>query len=199
MPRLPLNIDMHARTALVVGGGRVADRKVTGLLATGASVRVVAHAMSAEIARLAAAGAIAARVGSYRADDLEGVFLAVAATDDAAVNRRVAADAQQRGILVAVADAPELGNCTFPAVLRRGDLEIGVATGGRCPAFATLVRDLLAGMIGPEYGAALERVASEREKLLTEANDSTYNNQLVRSLAQRLIAELNSNRLKAED
>lgn len=190
MPHLPLNIDMHGRTVLVVGGGRVAGRKVKGLLAAGASVRVVAKAMVAEVARMAAAGAIAARVGSYRAGDLEGVFLAVAATDDTAVNRSVAADAQQRGILVAVADAPELGNCTFPAVLRRGDLEIGVATGGRCPAFATLVRDLLAAVIGPEYGDALERVAFEREKLLTEANDSTYNNQLVRSLAQRLIAEL---------
>jgi len=114
----------------------------------------------------------------------------VAATDDAEVNRRVAADARRRGILVAVADTPELGTCAFPAVLRRGNLEIGVSTGGRCPAFALLVRDLLAGVIGDDYGIALERVASEREKLLTEGNDSTYNSPLVRAIAQRLIEEL---------
>ncbi|MBI2355197.1 MAG: bifunctional precorrin-2 dehydrogenase/sirohydrochlorin ferrochelatase [Deltaproteobacteria bacterium] len=190
MPQLPLNIEMHGRHALVVGGGQVACRKVKALLAAGASVRVVAPEMSTEITQLASAGDLAARGGRYRAGDLDGVFLAVAATDDPAVNRRVASEARRRGILVAVTDAPELGNCTFPAVLRRGGLEIGVATGGRCPAFAQLVRDLLAGMIGEEYGAALERAAFAREKLLTEGNDSTYNNQLVRSIAQRLIAEL---------
>jgi siroheme synthase-like protein len=194
MAHLPLNIDMHGRIALVAGGGQVACRKANALLASGASVRVVAPVMVSGITDLAASGAIVAREGCYRTGDLDNCFLAVAATDDAAVNRRVASDARERGILVAVADAPELGTCTFPAVLRRGNLEIGVATGGRCPAFALLVRDLLAGVIGDDYGAALEQVAIEREKLLTEGNDSTYNNKLVHSLAARLIEELSEHR-----
>lgn len=194
MPHLPLNIDMHDRAALVVGGGEVACRKVRALLAAAASVRVVAPAMVPEISRLAASGDVVARVGCYHAEDLENVFLVVAATNDAGVNDRVAGDARQRGILVAVTDAPELGNCTFPAVLRRGGLEIAVATGGRCPAFAALVRDRLAGVIGDDYGVALERLAVEREKLLTEGNDSTYNNKIVRLLAARLIAELSEHK-----
>jgi len=192
MPHLPLNIDMHDRIALVAGGGQVACRKVKALLASGACVRVVTPVMVPEISDLAASGVIALCKRRYQPGDLDNCFLAVAATDDAEVNRRVAADARQRGILVAVADAPELGTCTFPAVLRRGNLEISVSTGGRCPAFALLVRDLLAGVIGDDYGIALERVASEREKLLTEGNDSTYNSQLVRTIAQRLIAELSA-------
>lgn len=190
MPHLPLNIDMHDRVALVVGGGPVACRKVRTLLASGACVRVVAPALVPEISLLAASGTIVVRDGCYEAGDLDTVFLVVAATDDAAVNNRVAEDARRLGILVAVTDAPELGTCIFPALLRRGDLEIGVSTGGRCPAFAKLVRDLLAGVISDDYGAALEQLAAEREKLLTEGNSSTYNKKIVHSLAARLIAEL---------
>ena len=194
MPCLPLNIDLHDRIALVVGGGEVACRKVRSLVAAAASVRVVAPAMAPEILQLAASGAVVARTGYYRTEDLDNCFLAVAATNDSDVNDRVARDARQRGILVAVTDAPERGNCTFPAVLRRGELEIAVATGGRCPAFAALVRDRLAGVIGDDYGIALERLAVEREKLLTEGNDSTYNNKIVRLLAARLIAELSGHK-----
>jgi precorrin-2 dehydrogenase/sirohydrochlorin ferrochelatase len=187
---------MDGKIALVVGGGAVACRKVRALLAAAVAVRVVAPVMSPEISRLADSGTVVARAGYYRPEDLDNVFLAVAATSDAVVNDRVAADARQQGILVAVTDAPERGNCTFPAVLRRGGLEIAVATGGRCPAFAALVRDHLAGVIGVDYGVALERLAVEREKLLTEGNDSTYNNKIVRLLAARLIAELSA---KAEE
>lgn len=194
MPQLPMNIDMQDRSILVVGGGQVACRKVKALLAAGASVRVVSPAAAPAIAQLAEAGTIDLREGRYESSDLSGVFLAVAATDNAEVNRRIASEAKSRGILVAVGDAPELGNCTFPAVLRRGNLEIGVATGGRCPAFAVGIRDILAGVIGEEYGAALEHLAVEREKLLTEGNDSTYNAEIVKSLAERLIADLSEHK-----
>ena len=190
MSQLPLNIDVQDKIILIVGGGDVACRKLRALLATQASVRVVAPVMNPEIAALSASGAVTTRTGHYQSSDLEGVFLAVAATNDSEVNRTLAKDAQQRGILVAVADAPELSTCTFPAVLRRGNLEISVATGGRCPAFAALVRDILATVIGDGYGVALERLAHEREKLLTEGNGSTYNKKIIRDYAMRLINEL---------
>ncbi|MDU0457577.1 MAG: bifunctional precorrin-2 dehydrogenase/sirohydrochlorin ferrochelatase [Geobacteraceae bacterium] len=190
MPTLPLNIDMQGKTALVVGGGKVALRKVRALLASGASLLVVAPEICRELAELAASGAVSVRRGCYVAADLDSAFLAVAATDVAAVNREVAADASERGILVTVADNPLAGDCTFPAVLRRGDLEITVSTGGRCPPLAAEIRDMIAGIVGDEYGAALERLAAEREKLLTDGSASTYNTQVLRSLAGRLIAEI---------
>jgi len=190
MSRLPLNLEMCDKTVLVAGGGKVALRKVKTLLAAGASLRLTAPKICPELAALEAVGRISVRRGQYAAADLENVFLAVAATDDEAVNQVVAADAGARGILVAVADNPLSGNCTFPALLRRGDLEIAVSTGGRCPVLATAVRDLIADLIGHEYGAVLERLAAEREKLLTDGNASTYNTQVLRSLAGRLIAEL---------
>ena len=131
MSQLPLNIDIHDRIILIVGGGAVACRKLRSLLAANASVHVVAPVMNPEISALSTSGTITTRTGRYQDSDLDGVFLVVAATNDSFINEAVAMDAMQRNILVAVADAPELGTCTFPAVLRRGNLEISVATGGR--------------------------------------------------------------------
>jgi precorrin-2 dehydrogenase/sirohydrochlorin ferrochelatase len=190
VPHLPLNIDVRGRTALVVGGGAVAGRKIVSLLAAGATVNVVAPYATPEITRLAADGAVLLKSGCYEPCDLHDAFLAVAATDDPETNRRVAFDARQRGTLVSVADSPEAGNCTFPALLRRGDLEVGVSTNGTCPGFAAVVRDVIAEVIGEEYGAILSILALEREKLLTEGRSSTYNNQILRSRARELINEL---------
>lgn len=189
MPHLPLNIDVRGMTVLVVGGGTVAARKVLSLLDAGALVSIVAPELKAEITRLAAVGEITVKARDYQANDLTGVFLAVAATNDPETNRRVAADARQRGILVAVTDEPGSGNCTFPALLRRGDLEVSVSTNGTCPGFAAVVRDLLATVIGEEYGLILATLSAEREKLLTEGAPSTYNNQILRSRARELINE----------
>ena len=190
MPYLTLNIDIQDRTALVVGGGTVALRKVSTLLAAGARVQVVAPALAEGMETLRQSGDISVRNASYGPADLEGVFLVVAASDNREVNAGVARDARERGILVAVANAPRQGTCTFPAILRRGVLEIAVSSGGRCPAFSVRVRDRIAGVIGEEYATALEQLAAEREKLLTEGNGSTYNAKLVRFQAERLMDEL---------
>ncbi|MEI6305958.1 MAG: bifunctional precorrin-2 dehydrogenase/sirohydrochlorin ferrochelatase [Deltaproteobacteria bacterium] len=190
MANLALNINMHGRVALVVGGGHVACRKVKSLLASGACVHVVASVIEPEITELAESEAVSVRLGCYRADDLENIFLAVAATDNAEVNRQIASDAAQIGILVAVADNPELGNCTFPAMLRRGDLEIGVSTGGRSPSFAVAVRNMLAGLVDERFAEALDSMAAIREKLLTEGKASQYNNKVLREKARLKLAEL---------
>ncbi|WP_205743307.1 bifunctional precorrin-2 dehydrogenase/sirohydrochlorin ferrochelatase [Geobacter sp. FeAm09] len=183
---------MGKRTALLVGGGRVAARKLRTLREAGARVRVVAPAVLPAIREQEAPGAVTIRIGGYETADLDGVALVVAATDDPAVNRRVAAEAGERGLLVSVADQPEVGDCHFPALLRRGGLEIAVATGGRCPALAAEVRDAIADVIGNDYADLVEQLAADREKLLTEGNGTTYNKELLRTKARRLIAELSA-------
>jgi len=177
-------------TVLVVGGGSVAGRKIRSLLDAEAMVRIVAPELTPEISQLAASGAIKVKIGYYQPSDLTDVFLAVAATNDPHTNRRIAEDARQRGMLVAVTDEPESGNCTFPALLRRGNLEVSVSTNGTCPGFAVVVRDLIADIIGEEYGMILTTLALEREKLLTEDGHSTYNSQILRSHARELINKL---------
>lgn len=190
MSTLALNIRMDGKLAVIIGGGAVALRKLRTLLSAGASVRLVAMNICPEIAALKDSGALVVRDGSYIMADLDNAFLVVAATDNALVNEQVCADARERAILVTVADNPATGDCTFPALLRRGNLEIAVSTGGSCPTFAVDVRDWIAEHIGPEYGTILDRLAGEREKLLTNGCPSTYNTQVLRLLARRLLAEL---------
>ena len=190
MPHLPLNIDVRGMAVLVAGGGAVAGRKIITLLDAGATVSVVAPEITPEISRLVDAGAIKAKIRSYQASDLTDVFLVVATTSDPRTNRRIAAEARRRGMLVNVTDAPESGNCTFPAILRRGDLTISISTNGKCPGLAVEIRNILASEIGEEYGTILETLATEREKLLTEGSHSTYNKQVLRSRARELINEL---------
>lgn len=191
MPTLPLNIDMRGRLAVVVGGGKVALRKVNALIAANATIRLTAVDVCPEIGRLAEKGLITVHIRRYAEVELDNAFLVVAATNSAAVNQTIAADALRLRILVSVADNPLSGNCTFPAVLRREELVIAVSTGGRCPSLATDVRDIIADVIIEEYGVILEQLAVVREKLLTDGSSSTYNTQVLRSFAKRLIAELN--------
>jgi len=190
VPHLPLNIDMRGKTVLVVGGGGVAERKIITLLDAGATVRIVAPVLAPEITRLAATGAIKAKLGFYHASDLADVFLAVAATSDPHTNRKVADEARQRGILVAVTDDPKSGNVAFPAVLRRGELEVSVSTNGSCPGFSAVVRDMLSTVVSEEYGTILTTLALEREKLLTEGGHSTYNSKILRSRAREMLNKL---------
>lgn len=190
MPSLALNITMQGKPVVVVGGGAVALRKVQALLCAETTVRVVAETLCAELAELVTSGAVAGRLGMYCASDLEGAFLAIAATDDRLVNEAVCADARAAGVLVNVVDDPAAGDVTFPALLRRGELAVAVSTGGGSPSFAVAVRDKIAGLIGDEYGVILDQLALEREKLLTNGSPSTYNVQVLRSLAERLLAEL---------
>jgi precorrin-2 dehydrogenase/sirohydrochlorin ferrochelatase len=190
MSSLALNIDMRDRLVVVVGGGAVALRKVRTLLAAGARVRVVAEQFCPELVELCASYSIAQKTAEYQPADLEQTFLVVAATNSRVVNERVCRDARSIGVLAMVVDNPAAGDCTFPALLKRGDLEIAVSTGGRCPTFAVDVRDRIAGVIGKEYAEMLDLLAAEREKLLTNGSPSTYNTKVLRSLATHLFAEL---------
>lgn len=192
MSTLALNIRMDGKQAVIIGGGAVALRKLRTLLNAGASVRVIAKEFCPEIASMKSLTKLESRTGNYSKGDLNNAFLVIAATDSADVNEQVRADASQLGILVAVVDNPAAGDCIFPAILHRGDLEIAVSTDGRCPTFAADVRDHIALQIGGEYGDILAQLAEEREKLLTNGSPATYNTRVLRSLSMRLLTELAS-------
>jgi len=114
----------------------------------------------------------------------------IAATSDRDVNRRVALEARKLGIPVNVSDRPDEGNCRFPALLQRGSLELAISTEGRSPAAAVALRDMLAELIGEEYGEMLELLAIVREKLLTLGMPEAYNVQLVKKLLEQGVAAL---------
>lgn len=187
MPALPLTIDMRGKTIFVAGGGKVALRKVRTLMSAGATIRVAAPEPCRELVAFAEQGDIYLKQECFCPNDLNETFLAIAATDNPLVNKEIAEECKARQILVCVVDDPGQGDCSFPAVLRRGELEISVSTGGACPALAVEVRDLLSEIIGDEFRDITRRMAVEREKLLTEEASSTYNKEVLRTRAKQMI------------
>jgi siroheme synthase-like protein len=154
-------IDLAGRPVLVVGAGRVGLEKIEGLLACGATVRVVAPEAEAAVRRLAAEGLVEWRTRPYEAGDLDGCFLAMVATPHEDVNTRVHDDAEARAMLINVADVPALCNFILPAIVRRPPLAVAVSTGGASPALAKRVRDEAAEQFDTHYArlaALLEEV-----------------------------------------
>jgi precorrin-2 dehydrogenase/sirohydrochlorin ferrochelatase len=172
--RFPILVDVDGRMVVVVGGGHVAERRARELLAAGGVVRVVSPEVGTGLAELAAKGELTVEPRPYRQGDLEGAALAVAATDDPAVNRRVAADGRDAGVLVNRADAPEAGGFSVPAVLRRGDLTVAVATAGRAPGLAGAVRRRLEGDFGPEWADLVDLLAADRASLPGAADEAAW-------------------------
>jgi precorrin-2 dehydrogenase/sirohydrochlorin ferrochelatase len=148
---------------VVIGGGGVATRKVLSLMESGAAVHVVSPALSERLTKLADAGRIGVERRPYQPGDLRGAFLAIAATDDRAVNAAVAAEARAERVLLTVCDDPDAGDITGMATLRRGALTVAVSTDGASPALARLVSEALAEFLTPEYAALLELMAAERQ------------------------------------
>ncbi len=151
-------LDLRGRTCVVVGGGAVARRKVESLLRAGASVTVVAPDC------LPMPAAVTTVRAPFTDDHLTGAALAVAATDDPAVNTRVARAARDRGIWVNVVDDPDAGTFIVPAVVERGAFRIAVSTGGTSPALAARVRQRLEAEFGPEYADFVEILGELRSE-----------------------------------
>lgn len=157
---LIVGLDVAGRPAVVIGGGAVATRKVERLLGGGAAVSVIAPSVDEPIRAAAADGRLAWRDRGYADGDLAGAMLVVAATDDAATNAAVAADADACGIWCVRADrggASEAqparpGSAAFTATVQRGPLQLAVSTGGAGPALAAHLVAELDAAYGPEWG-----------------------------------------------
>jgi precorrin-2 dehydrogenase / sirohydrochlorin ferrochelatase len=142
---------LTGRRCLVVGGGDVGLEKVEGLLACDGRVVLVAPDAVPELRELAAEGSIEWERREYRAEDLEGTFIAIAATSDTEVNIRVYEDAERRAMLVNVVDVPPLCNFILPAIVRTGPLAIAISTAGASPALAKRIKREIAAEFGEPY------------------------------------------------
>jgi precorrin-2 dehydrogenase/sirohydrochlorin ferrochelatase len=162
----PILVDLQGKKALVVGGGKVAQRKIETLLEHGATVQVVAKELTASLEELRRAGRIEFLGEEFSETFVDGVFVVFAATDDASLNRRVSRTAQQRSLLVNAVDQPADCNFIVPSVLSRGDLLIAVSTSGKSPAFARKVRVELERSFGEEYGLFLNLMGNLRKEIL---------------------------------
>lgn len=161
----PVMLNIEGKKCLVVGGGSVALRKIQGLLECSARVTVIAPFANEKIRKLGEDGRIRLMERNYIKGDVEGYFLAVAASDDRNVNKRVALEASERNILVNVADDLDLSSFIVPSVVRRGELAVAVSTGGRSPLLAKTLRRKLENILTDEYEELLNRLWETREKV----------------------------------
>jgi len=185
----PMFMKLSGRNVLVVGAGNVGEPKIAGLLETGAHIRVVAEEAGIAVRDWAAAGKITLELRAFTPSDLDGIFLAVVATSSRRVNELVYEEAQRRGTLCNVVDVPDLCDFFYPAVVRRGDLQIAVSTNGQSPSLAQKIRQQLEMQFGPGYAAWVAELGETRRLILASALPKDRKLELLHSLASREAVE----------
>ena len=143
MKYYPINLNIKGKRCVVIGGGRVAERKVKNLLHCGARVRVVSPDLTKQLSKWVSQGRIDYIQREYRTSHLKRAFLVYAATSNRKVNAEIARDAAEQRLLVNVADAARESTFILPAVLRKRGIFIAVSTNGLSPAKAVRIRDRL--------------------------------------------------------
>ncbi len=181
----PMFLKLEGRQCLVVGAGKVGEPKIAGLLDTGARVVVVSLEATPAVREWARAGKIELDVRAFSPEDLDGAFLAIVATNSRTLNERVFLEAQRRGVLCNVVDVPDLCDFFYPAVVRRGDLQIAVSTAGQSPSLAQKIRQQLEKQFGPAYAAWVAELGETRRLILASDLDRERKLDLLHSLASR--------------
>ena len=181
----PMFLKLEGRQVLVVGAGKIGEPKIGGLLETGARIRVVSLDATPTVRQWAREGKLELELRAFATDDLDGAFLAVVATNSRTLNERVYHEAQRRGVLCNVVDVPDLCDFFYPAVVRRGDLQIAVSTGGKSPSLAQKIRQQLDKQFGPGYAAWVAELGETRKLILASDLDKQRKLELLHLLASR--------------
>jgi precorrin-2 dehydrogenase/sirohydrochlorin ferrochelatase len=178
-------LKLEGKRCLVVGAGKVGEPKIGGLIDTGASIHVVALEASAAVHEWAKEGKIALELRPFLPDDLDGTFLAVVATASRHLNETIYQQAQSRGVLCNVVDVPEYCDFYYPAVVRRGHLQIAISTSGQSPSLAQRLRQQLERQFGPGYEQWVAELGATRKLVLASDLDPQRKRELLQSLASR--------------
>lgn len=181
----PMFVKLTGKQVLVVGAGKVGEPKIGGLIDTGARIHVLAIEASVQVREWANAGKIELELRAFVASDLDGTFLAVVATASNNLNQLIYREAEMRGILCNVVDVPEYCDFFYPAVVRRGDLQIAISTAGQSPSLAQKLRQQLERQFGDGYAAWVEQLGETRRLILASDLDKETKLDLLHSLASR--------------
>ncbi len=181
----PMFLKLQGRQCIVVGAGKIGEPKIGGLLETGARIRVVSLDASPVVREWARAGKIDLELRAFNSEDLDSTFLAVVATNSRSLNERVYHEAQKRGVLCNVVDVPDLCDFFYPAVVRRGNLQIAISTAGQSPSLAQKIRQQLEKQFGPGYAAWVAELGETRKLILASDLDKKRKLELLHSLASR--------------
>jgi precorrin-2 dehydrogenase / sirohydrochlorin ferrochelatase len=185
MNLFPMFLKLEGKRCLVVGAGKVGEPKIGGLIDTGARLHVVAPEATAAVHDWARAGKLTLELRPFAAEDLNEMFLAVIATQSAALNQSIYQEAQRRRVLCNVVDVPEYCDFYYPAVVRRGDLQIAVSTNGQSPSLAQRIRQQLEQQFGPAYAHWVAELGATRRSVLASNLNPQRKRELLHSLANR--------------
>jgi precorrin-2 dehydrogenase/sirohydrochlorin ferrochelatase len=161
----PVYIQLREQPCVVIGGGKIAEGKVDGLVDAQANVTVISPDLTSRLRDLAEEKQITYLGRAYQAGDLTGAFLVICATDQAEINHQVWQEASANRQLVNVVDDTPRCNFIAPSILRKGDLTIAISTSGKAPALAVRLKERLQREVGPEYERFLELAGELREPL----------------------------------
>ena len=186
MKYYPAFIDLRNKSAVVIGGGSVAERKVRSLVEAGANVRVISPEITTGLARLRDRGMLKHTKRKYIKGDLKKAFIVIAGTSSPLINKKIANEAS---CLVNVIDVPSEGNFIVPSLVRQGALTIAISTEGASPAISKTIRKEIEGLYGKEYGRYLRFVEKVRQKTLTHTKDSRKRKKILNFLASEEILD----------
>ena len=181
----PMFVKLTGKQCLVVGAGKVGEPKIGGLIDTGASIHVVAIEAGNRVREWADEGKITLELRAFSAAALDGKFLAIAATASSSLNELIYREAQRRGVLCNVVDVPQFCDFFYPAVVRRGDLQIAISTAGQSPSLAQRIRQQLERRFGEGYADWVAQLGATRRLVLASALDKETKWELLHSLASR--------------
>jgi precorrin-2 dehydrogenase len=183
MPNLfPLFLRLEGRRCVLVGAGQVATQKLGGMLAAGAHVHVVAPHVTREIAQLVAEGTLCWSRRPFLPRDLAGATLVIAATGNPEINHLIFQEARRQGVLCNAVDEPQHCDFYYPAVVRRGDLQIAISTAGHSPALAQRLRRELEAEFSESYASWLSFLGRARRRLFERKIDPSRRKQLLHRL-----------------
>lgn len=185
MSLFPIFLKLTGRPCIVIGAGNLAESKVESLLAANGKVTVIAPRANERIVALADGGEITWHQREYTQGDIAGHFLAIAATNNPAVNRAVFAEAEASGILVNAVDDPPFCDFYFPSVVRRGDLQIAISTAGASPALAQRLRKEINALLPLDTGDWLTELGNLRREVLQMEPLNDARKELLHQLASR--------------
>jgi len=190
MRYFPINVDLQDRPCVVIGGGKVAYRKVHSLLKAGAKIRLISPHIKEGVQAFVDEGKITWIEREYEPGDLEGSTIVFVAVDDPAVGAVVAEEAKKLNLLINVADIPHQCTFTLSSYIERGDLLVTISTGGKCPAYSRHMRHTLEEIVDDSYGEVLGILGQTREEILKLGVESDKCRDLLNNLIKENIVDL---------
>jgi precorrin-2 dehydrogenase/sirohydrochlorin ferrochelatase len=166
MRYFPINLNIQGKKCLVVGGGRIAERRVLSLLECGADVTIVSPRVTPMLEKLLDKKRVKYKAKTYKPGDIKGAYIVIASTNDQDLNRQIGGQAKRVGALVNIVSNSSLSDFTVPGQLRRGNLLVTISTSGTSPALSKILKAKLESILGKEYEIFTNLLEAIRRKFL---------------------------------